>query len=225
MARRELQHGVVRAALALLMGAGCAVAMADEGIATGGYLGLSPEHSLQISERWNARFGPTRFNHDPGSSFGSFDDVPADPSGTSAFLDFRPVGGAFRLSGGLLNALPGEESDRLAFRNSGSLAYPGNLSSDNRPDSLYSVPYLGIGWNSPEDSAGGWGFNVDVGMLFPGYSDRTPWSRGDSSSDGGARLGADLDRGLSTAGDEGLDDSSDDWERVPVFSIGARYRW
>lgn len=223
MARKELQHGVIRAALGLLMGAVCFVAAADEGGTVGGYLGLSPEHSLQISERWNARFGPTRFNHDSALSFGNVDDAPGDLGGTSAFLDFRPVGGAFRLSGGLLNALPGEEGDPQSFHTPGSLAYPGNLSSDSRSDSLYSVPYLGIGWNSPEAAEGGWGFNVDVGMLFPGYSDRTPWSRGDSSD--GARLGAGLDQGLSTGADQGLDDSSDDWERVPVFSIGARYRW
>jgi len=218
MARISKGHGLT-AAVSLLMIIGTA-ANADEPTASGGYFGLSPEHSLQISERWNARFSTDQFYRDPTSTSGAYTGQGLDLGGPSAVLDWHPIGGGFRFSGGLLNTTPTELQFQYGSDPSDALYGSGNAVSSNPFDSMPSVPYLGLGWNSFDKAEGGWGFNVDVGMLFPEYSDVAPWA-GETADR--PRLGAGLDSGLSGGAD--ADYGLGELDRVPVFSFGARYRW
>ena len=196
------------------------LANANEPAVSGGYFGLSPEHSLQVSARWNARFSSDQFYRDPSSALGSYSVQGLDLGGPSAVLDWHPIGGGFRFSGGLLNTSPTDLQFQYGSDPSDALHSSGDAFSRTPGDAMPSVPYLGLGWNSLDGTEGGWGFNVDVGMLFPEYSDVAPWA--DDNPDR-PRLGAGLDSGLSTGA--GSDYGLGDLDRVPVFSFGARYRW
>jgi hypothetical protein len=177
---------------------------------------LPPQLSLQLSERWNARLdGESRF-----SDWGSFSDspltLPQRPA--AAFLDWRPAGGGFRISGGYFAGAP--ETDP-AFAGTAGYDFM-RLNSYGSPLSLAgtgaaSASYLGIGWDGDTDPTGGWGFKLDLGMMFT--ATRGP--------DGTAELNpaeAIAPRFQSTPELDPYRGFDGDGQ-YPVLSIGARYRW
>ncbi len=174
---------------------------------------LPPQLSLQLSERWNARFDSEYVFDEP--SFGSDQTRRLFERPSAAFLDWRPVGGGFRISGGYFTGLT--EFDA---------AVPGTAGYDFRRLNTYGSPlslsgrgsYLGVGWDGAnDDPAGGWGFKLDLGLMFTGDGAVS------ESAESGAAEAIDP-RFQSTRDFDAYRDFDGDGQ-YPVLSIGARYRW
>jgi hypothetical protein len=208
--RRRLAAGI--AALAVLL-PGLAQAADETGLVD---FRLPPQLSLQLSEQWNARLDGER-SFEPLSFFG--DDLltgPARPA--AAFLDWRPVGGGFRISGGYFAGLGNTDP---ALAGAGGYEFK-RLNSYGSPLSLAgtgsgSASYLGIGWDGNADPAGGWGFKLDLGLMFTGVD-------GAQGTAGAGAADAIEPRFRSTR-DLGSYSGVDGDDQYPVLSIGGRYRW
>jgi hypothetical protein len=220
--KRKLYWWPVLGAGALLALPFVAVAQQQPaGFMTVGQSGISPQFSLHLSETWNARFGMERFRHPwgLGGDDQGYNLAPDDGLG-SAFVDWRPAGNGFRVSGGVLRS---PELDTAVPDPDGS-GFVGSLNLDVQAEPWQTAPYVGIGWDSAHrHSQPGWNFKLDLGVMFTGSeSDSTTTSASGSETSS-----------LSTTGatSEQLDDGSqfgfglDEFGQYPVLSIGARYRW
>ncbi len=213
-----------RLSIATLAFAGLALlnvqqARAQESIGAGGTFGLSPAYTLRLSETWNARFGMENFKH-PWGLRGDDLGYTLTPSGGlgSAMLDWRPSGGSFRVSGGLMGGIKGEHNSQGDY----SFLAPSNPFEEavDYQSSRLPVPYLGVGLDIGDPRVQGWNFNMDLGVLLV-----------DESRLGNSALGGGLPSYLTPALRSNAG-GSDEWrydldtlQEYPVLSIGARYRW
>lgn len=174
---------------------------------------LPPQLSLELSERWNARFDSEYAFGAP--AFGSERAQGLFERPTAAFLDWRPIGGGFRISGGYFTGIA--EFDPAAPESAGYSF--GRLNTYGSPLSLSGRgSYLGIGWDGvSDDPAGGWGFKLDLGLMFTG----------DGALARGAEPGAAeaIDPRFQSTRDFDAYGDFDGDSQYPVLSIGARYRW
>lgn len=147
--------------------------------------------------------------------------------------DWYPVGGSFRVTGGLFvdnNELSARAmADDLDIN---GVQYAASLNARAGFESL--APYLGIGWSSRREGTG-ISFLFDAGVLFLGSPDLTASGsisaggctfsvaeNGRATLRGGcpSGLGADLE-----AEHADLRDDLDDFELYPVVSAGLAYRF
>jgi hypothetical protein len=182
-----------------------------------GQSGISPQFSLQLSETWNARFGMERFSHPWGLGGDEQGyNLTADDGLGSAFLDWRPAGSGFRVSGGVLR---GSELISVSPNLTGG-GFVGPLNLDVAAEPWQTAPYLGIGWDSAAQVAEpGWNFKLDLGVMLTGAS------KADASPDSGASSLAPSFSNDQGDGGQGLGSGIGEIGQYPVLSIGARYRW
>jgi len=186
----------------------------------GGSFGLSSAYTLKLSKTWNARFGMENFKH-PWGLRGDDLGYTLAPSGGlgSAMLDWRPSGGVFRVSGGLMGGIKGDHASQgdysfLAPRDPFEEVI--DYQSDRRP-----VPYLGVGLDIGDAHSVGWNFNLDLGFLL------VDESRLENNAFGSGGLPSYLTPALKSNVEESGRWRYDigDLQEYPVLSIGARYRW
>ena len=110
----------------------------------GDTFGLSRAYTLKLSETWNARFGMENFKH-PWGLRGDELGYSLAPSGGmgSAMLDWRPTGGGFRVSGGIMGGIKGENASQGDY----SFLAPRDPFEEavGYQSSRLPVPYFGVG--------------------------------------------------------------------------------
>jgi len=183
-----------------------------------GSLGLGVEGTFGLAEHFNARLGLNRYDYDRSDTVSGIRyDFDLKLKSISLFADWHPFGSAFRFTAGLMsngNELTGSStSDSLDIGNS---TYA-NVGLDAKLDFDSAAPYLGVGWGNALAASKGWGFNVDLGVMFQGAGNvsLTPTGAGASFIDP-----ADL-----AMEERNFEDDIKDYKYYPVFSFGVSYKF
>lgn len=210
-----------------LMG-GVVAAHAAGGVSASiGTTGVGIHLSAPITPSLQARVGGNFFSY---SRDGNTDDVEYEfdlkMRTLDALLDYYPMAGSFRLTGGVV--YNGNRLDAV-----GRPQANGTYTIDGTTYSVTDVgtvngevkfrrlaPYLGIGWGSA--AAGpGWNFAADIGALFQGEPRTSLTSSGcTASADLCAQFAEDL-----AAENARLSEEVSDFKVLPVIRIGVTYRF
>ena len=153
------------------------MAQADVGVSAGiGTTGLGLHLSTPIqAESLNARFGINAWNYSYSGSASSVDyNYKMKLQTFDALLDWFPMQGVFRLSGGVV--YNGTKVTATAKPSAGSTyTFNGQTylatdvgSATGAIDFRKAAPYLGIGFGNAVEKDKGWGMSSDIGVLFQG---------------------------------------------------------
>jgi hypothetical protein len=135
-------------------------------------VGLDVAKSLtsQVDGRLGFNFGNVGFNRtDSGINY----DSQLNLSSVQLFGDYRPFGGGFRVTGGLIaqnnrfsvTSKPNGNGSYTIDGTQYSASQVGNLNGEFKYANSIA-PYFGIGFGQPANS--GFGFNADLGVMFTG---------------------------------------------------------
>ncbi|HXO22078.1 MAG TPA: hypothetical protein VOA87_19345 [Thermoanaerobaculia bacterium] len=166
----------VLALLATLILSLPAVARAQTAVSVkAGTLGLGVELTHGFTPWLDGRLGVNGFHLSRRSTASGIDyDARADLRTATALLDFRPAGGGFRLTGGLVyddNSVDGRSRPPASgFYPIGDVQVPVRLLGglEGRIDFQPLAPYLGLGWSNSLAASGRLGFDFDLGAVFQG---------------------------------------------------------
>lgn len=192
-------------------------------------IGFGLHASIPLKDAaWNARFGVNALSQ---SIEESTDDVNYDfklkVAMVDALVDYFPMNGGFRVTGGIVyNGNKFEASGRpngngtYTFNDN---TYPASSVGSVNADVTFNkvAPYLGIGWGNAVAADKGWGFSSDVGVVFQGK----PKS---ALSNSGCTAGAAVCNRLATdiqAENRSLQAEMDDFKLLPVVRIGVSYKF
>lgn len=183
-----------------------------------GTLGLGVEGTFGLSENINARLGFNRYNYDTDESVSDIRyDFKLKLKTISLFADWHPFGSAFRVTAGIMsngNELKGSSSSSTNVK-IGNNTY--NVGLDAKLDFDSTAPYLGIGWGNAVAADKGWGFNVDLGVMFQGSGNVTLTPTGS-----GASLVDSADVSLE---EQKFEDDIKGYKYYPVCSFGVSYKF
>ncbi|RLJ18041.1 hypothetical protein DJ030_12535 [bacterium endosymbiont of Escarpia laminata] len=196
-------------------------AMAEGFALTGkaGSLGLGLEGTLGMTESLNARLGFNGFNYDYSYTLDDTDyDLTLDLQTISLLADWHPFDSGFRVSAGLMsnnNELTGRALPVGGSLNIGGTDYDVGLDAIIGFNS--TAPYLGIGWGNAISADKGWGFNLDVGVLFQGSPEvsLTPFGA-DAGIVDADDLAAEVQR---------VESDLENFKYYPVVSLGVSYKF
>ncbi|MET0029521.1 MAG: hypothetical protein ABW101_17970 [Candidatus Thiodiazotropha sp.] len=183
-----------------------------------GSLGLSVEGGFGLTEQFSTRLGINRYQYDTTERVdGNKYDLDLDWQSISLFADWHPFDVPLRFTAGFL-------------RNSNEIQGETGASSITIGDTLYRdvglkadvdfrtfAPYLGLGWESGLFRERGWGFNVDLGVMYQGTGRVNLTATG---------MGADLvDPNDLAREEERFEEDLEDYRYYPVFSFGVSYKF
>ena len=190
-----------------------------------GTLGLGVELTKEFKPNINGRIGLNKWSIDRD---GTEDDIKykieLELKTIAAMLDWFPMGGAFRVTGGLFSNgnelnMTGESQANYTIGNTTySSSDIGSLTG--KVDFKSVAPYLGVGWGNVVKDRG-WNFAADVGVLFQGspkvdlQANLTPTSPVSASD-----LEADVQREENQ-----LESDLDSFDMYPVLSLIVAYRF
>ncbi|MCU7914909.1 MAG: hypothetical protein KZQ65_03140 [Candidatus Thiodiazotropha sp. (ex Gloverina cf. vestifex)] len=183
-----------------------------------GSLGLGIEGTFGLAEHFNARLGLNKLDYDRTETISDIQyDLDLELQSVSLLADWHPFGSAFRFTAGLMsngNELTGSStSDSLTI---GDTTYQG-IGLDAKLDFDSTAPYLGVGWGNALAAGKGWGFNVDLGIMFQGSGNVSLVPTG-----AGASLVDPADIALE---EQRFEDDIKNYKYYPVFSFEASYRF
>lgn len=190
--------------------------------AHGGTLGAGGELGMPLSDHFNARLGFNAFNY---SYRGTYDQINYDSKlrlhSATLLLDWHPFAGIFRLTAGAVSnrnrvGLSSTPSGPVTI---GSTTYtPSQVGTITGTVSFKpTVPYLGIGWGKAP-SSGGFGVDLDVGVLFQGSPKVSLSSNGSLANDPSYQ--AQLRQEEQKAQND-----MKNFKYYPVISLGLEYRF
>ncbi len=187
-----------------------------------GTLGLGAELSFKASDYLGVRAG---INILDWSAEETIDDIDYDASldffSLALLADYHPFGGVFRISAGVVVndnevSLSATPTDTIRMRSvTFTAAEVGTLSGS--VEFLPLSPYIGIGWTSNTSNAGGWGFALDLGILYQGSPDITSYTANGTLA-GTAELETILDEQEAI-----IEDFFDKYTIYPVVSFSLQY--
>lgn len=192
--------------------------------ANGGTPGIGLNATLGVAEKLNLRGVFNFFEYDFDESDEGIDyDLEFDLSSFGALIDWHPMGGSFRISGGVF--ANGNEITGDGRGQSGSIVEFGDVIFD--ADDLGTVvgsvdfddvaPYLGVGWGNAVGD-GRWTFMVDIGVFFQGEPDVSLGTVGTDPA-----IAALVE--AETAREEAeLEDDVDGYEFYPYLSFGVGFK-
>jgi hypothetical protein len=183
-----------------------------------GTLGLGIEGTFGLTEQFNARLGLNKFDYDRTENIADIDyDLDLEWQTITLLADWYPFGNPFRFTAGLMsngNELNGSStSSGLTI---GNTFYPG-IGLDTNLDFDSTAPYLGVGWGNALSANSGWGFNVDVGIMFQGSGNVTLTPTGPAVA-----LVNPADIAVE---EQNFEDDIKDYKYYPVFSFGVSYKF
>jgi hypothetical protein len=195
-----------------------AVAMDAAVTAKLGTLGLGVEGTFGLTEQFNARLGFNKFDFDRTETIDDIEyDLDLEWQSISLLADWHPFGNSFRFTAGLMsngNELTGSSTADSVTINDTSYT---NVGLDAKLDFDSAAPYLGVGWGNALSVEKGWGYNVDVGVLFQGSGDVT-------LTPTGAAAGL-VDPADIAAEEDRFEDDIKNYKYYPVFSFGVSYKF
>jgi hypothetical protein len=209
------------------LAAGAGAAHADRGLAIGGAIGTTGgtiEGQAQLTPYVQVRGG---FNYFQYGVDDTFDDVAYDGdldlSTFGAFVDFRPWGNSFLVTGG---AFIGDKTlDMTATPTTnvqiGDVSYTpaqvGSLTLDASLEDL--APFVGLGWDTTFQGDGPVGFKLLLGAMFSGSPQVKLTSSGGTLSTNPTFL-AEVAKE-----EQNLQEDIDDFEIYPVAQVGLTFRF
>jgi hypothetical protein len=183
-----------------------------------GSLGFGIEAGIGLTEQFSTRLGLNRYDFDFDQRVGGIEyDLDLELRSIALFADWHPFDSSFRFTAGVLrnnNEISGvTQSSTMTI---GDTLYPGvGLEVDVEYRSL--APYLGLGWESGFIKAHGWGFNVDLGIMYQGAGSVSLIPIG---------LAADMVDPDDVAQEERrFEEDMADYKYYPVFSFGVSYKF
>ncbi len=183
-----------------------------------GTLGLGVEGTFGLTEHFNARLGLNKFDYDRTETISDIEyDLNLEWQSISLLADWHPFGNAFRFTAGLMNN--GNElsgSSTATGITVGDTFYPG-IGLDAKLDFDSTAPYLGVGWGNALSADRGWGFNVDLGIMYQGSGNVTLTPTGVN-----AGLVDPADIALE---EQRFEDDIKNYKYYPVLSFGVSYRF
>jgi hypothetical protein len=183
-----------------------------------GTLGLGVEGTFGLTEHFNARLGLNKFDYDRTESISDIEyDLNLEWQSISLLADWHPFGNAFRFTAGLMNN--GNElngSSTASGVTVGDTFYPG-IGLDAKLDFDNTAPYLGVGWGNALSADRGWGFNVDLGIMYQGSGNVSLMPTGVN-----AGLVDPADIALE---EQRFEDDIKNYKYYPVLSFGVSYRF
>lgn len=201
--------------------------------AKAGTLGFGAELTAGLHERLDFRLGAQGFDYSETREASDIEyDAEAQARSANAFLDWRPFGGGFRLTGGALyndsEVLGQSLVPASGTYNIGGVPVPANLVGTlaGRIEFDPIVPYAGLGWGNALQSQRALSFSLDLGVAFIGAGDVTLTPQipaGSPLNDPIAR--ALLDIQLEREARDIEEDLENDYDMYPVLSIGLAYRF
>ena len=212
---------ITLAALAMGSAAVAGAAHSQAGIAVGAGVGTTggiAEAQVQVTPNIQIRGGYNYFQYDADDSYDDIDYAgELDLSTLAAFVDFRPFGGSFIITGGAyfgektldLAAAPGQTYEiggqTYTSAEVGTLA--GNVDLED------TAPFVGLGWDTTFQG-GPIGFKFIAGAMFTGTPQVSLTSTGGTLSND-----ATFQAELQTEEDN-LQNDIDDYEVYPVVQAG-----
>lgn len=193
-----------------------------------GTTGVGLHVSVPVAQQLNARFGVNGlgYSHDGSTSDVDYD-FKLKMRTVDALLDYFPMNGGFRLSGGIVyngnkidaNGRPNATGTYTLNGRTYAAATVGTL--NGQIDFRNIAPYLGIGWGNAVAKEKGWGFSADLGVLFQG-SPRTSLSNTGCTAPAPvcAQIASDV-----AAENRSLQDEAKDFKAFPVVRVGVSYKF
>ena len=212
------------AALAL-GGAGAAHAQTNLAISVGiGTTGGIVEAQAELTPNIQLRGGYNYFQYGADDSY---DDIryngDLDLSTVGAFIDFRPFGGSFIITGG---AYFGEKTQNLTAEPGQTYQIGGQTYSSAQVGTLTgsadledTAPFVGLGWDTTFQGDGNFGFKFIAGAMFTGSPDVELTSTGGSLSND-----PNFQQQLATE-EQNLEDDVDKFKVYPVVQAGLTFRF
>lgn len=212
---------------AALLGGNCAQA-ADVGVSADvGTTGLGLHFSTPIASQLNARIGVNYASHSYSGNTSDTDyNFKLKLATFDALLDYYPMGGVFRITGGLAyngnkiesNAKANGDGTFTVNSNTYAAASAGTISGTI--DFRKAAPYVGIGWGNSAKNAG-WGFAMDLGALLQGSPKAALTNSGCTASTAVCtQLASDV-----AAESAKLEDDAHNFKAYPVVRVGLSYRF
>ena len=204
-------------------------AHADTGMTVSlGTTGAGLHISTQVGPKMNLRFGVNGLSN---SQEGNTDDVDYDfklkLSTVDALVDYFPMDGAFRISGGITyNGNKIEVNGRPSAGGTFTLndhVYPASVvgSLNGQANFRNVAPYIGIGWGNAVAKDKGWGLSSDIGVLVQGSPKTALSNRGCTAS---APICAQIATDVA-AENRALQDETSDFKAYPVLRVGVSYKF
>jgi hypothetical protein len=182
-----------------------------------GSLGLGVEGTFGLTEQFNARLGLSKYSFDRSETVSDIDyDLDLELQSISVLADWHPFRSKFRFTAGLMsngNELTGSSVAQSVNINGTDYA----VGLDSKLDFDSTAPYFGIGWGNAVAADKGWGFNVDLGIMYQGSGNVTLTATGPNAS---LVPSDDL-----AAEERSFEDDIRDYKYYPVFSFGASYKF
>ncbi len=183
-----------------------------------GSLGIGVEGAFGLTEQFNARLGINKYDFDRTDTIdGITYDLDLEWQSIALLADWHPFGNSFRFTAGLMsngNEVKGSASAASIDIGDGNYA---NVGLDAKLDFDAIAPYLGVGWGNALAANKGWGFNVDLGIMYQGSGNVTLTPTGS-----GASLVDPNDVALE---EERFEGDIKDFKYYPVFSFGVSYKF
>jgi hypothetical protein len=183
-----------------------------------GTLGLGVESTFGLTEHFNARLGLNKYDFDRSESISDINyDLNLEWQSISVLADWHPFGNAFRFTAGLMsnsNEVNGTSTGTNI--DIGSTTYS-DIGVDAKLDFDSTAPYLGVGWGNALMADRGWGFNVDLGIMYQGSGNVTLTPTGV-----GATLVSPSDIALE---EQRFENDIKNFKYYPVVSFGVSYKF
>jgi len=209
-------------------------ALADEPVLgfDAGTSGLGVHLAYPVQTSVEGRLGANFFTADTSRDVNDMSyDIKLKLRTLDMLLDWYPMEGSFRLTGGLIlngNKFSGtaQADGNLNYTINGNVynaAQAGVISGSGDYRSV--APYLGIGWDTSHAKQKGWGFNGDIGVMFQGNSNITLTNSGCTLGIvGGVNLCQNLENDLA-AERVTLEDKANKLRYFPLLRAGLNYRF
>jgi len=197
-------------------------------------LGYGIEAAYALSEKISARVSYHRINLNLDTTR---DDIKYELdlklNTLATLLDWHPLRGGFRISGGLLvnnNALQSQATGQNEREYGiGDEIYTGDFILTGNVTFRKMAPYLGIGWGMSPSKKRGWSLLADIGVLFHGQPKIKLEARGQIVRKRDGQIFNDIsDPELSenlAKEEQELNDKIKDYAFYPVVSLGVAYQF
>ncbi len=189
-----------------------------------GTLGGGIEATMGMTDVFNVRIGANYLTFTSSETVNDVDyDLDLDFNSLSLLLDWHPLNGIFRITGGaMINgnelALSGKSKNSSHIGDHDySAAQIGTITGTMEFDEF--APYLGIGWSTVHPQEKGWGIALDLGVLFQGSPTISSLTATGPLA-GNAAFLADLEKEKQE-----IEDDIDSYRYYPVVSVIATYKF
>lgn len=208
-------------------------ALAEVGVAgTAGTLGIGIEVIVGGPSQLQGRLGIHGYDYSERRVASDIEyDGKASLRTATALLDWHPGGGGFRLSGGLVYNFTEVTGHSLppasGIYDIGGVPVPAAIlgTLDASVDFDPIAPYAGFGWGRPPRSGSGFGFTVDLGVIFQGKGEVTLTPNIPANSPLNSPVAREALQILLEREEDDLEEDIADYDLYPVVSVGFSYRF